>query len=131
MSAEARRKEISAEQAGLESLGAELRNLCDRMTAAYADASIRLRRSSAASADREKELQAQLAAAQRELEAARAANIELKDKLQKMTSAYQTLKGRVDTAGAERNIPALCPRCGRKAEVGAVFCGNCGMRLVP
>ena len=29
----------------------------------------------------------------------------------------------------DRFVKGTCPRCGKKAEVGDAFCGNCGMRL--
>ena len=41
----------------------------------------------------------------------------------------QQLKERLDAAGAVRSGPPTCPRCGKKVEPGAAFCGNCGMRL--
>ena len=121
--------DTAAAKAAMDSLGLELRALCDRMTANYVDASARLRRTEEAYAAREKKQQEQIELLKNALEEEKAYSEQLVKKLTTLAGAYRQLKDRLDAAGAVRSEPPTCPRCGKKAEPGAAFCGNCGMRL--
>lgn len=121
--------DIVREKEELESLGLEMRGLCDRMTAAYVDAAVRLRRAEKANAGSESELRRRLSAVQQELEDEKAYSAELESKLRRAVDVIRQLKESDGSRAAAESRPTVCPRCGRPINRGATFCGNCGTRL--
>lgn len=124
-------QETEEAKKGLESLGLELRELCDRMTAAYVDSVKRCELAEQRSAREVQALRERLDELNRALDEEKTRSAELKNQLRRGGEAYARLQEQLKQAQTSSRQSAdasteYCRFCGKPIRPGAAFCANCG-----
>ena len=125
-------QEAEEAKRGLESLGLELRELCDRMTAAYVDSVKRCELTEQRSAQELQTLREQFNSVKKALIEEKKRSAALEEKLRRAAEAYAKLKEQMNQArtASSRQVAeaptVYCRFCGKPLRPGAAFCANCG-----